>query len=230
MIDRIHIIHVPGVNAQRDEIVARMREEADACVHEDPDRNGCMWNWLNAAECAAKDTGPWSVILSDDAMPAHPDWKRHLTEAVMYSPSPILGLTYFGSFTESAVKKGVPYIEGPHTIWGGGVAYQRRVLKPLAEWARIIYTLTGYQHDDRLVSAFALKSGYNTAVVTRAIFDQPVEESLLGHAGGSRQAQGHNGYAGRSCAHQLGPQPSVRGEAQRVRSRPARVAGDVRHS
>ncbi len=188
MIKRLHVIHVPGISEQRDKIVASLSEQIETCVHNDLDRNGCMWNWLTAITCAAtKDVDQhWSVVLSDDALPL-PDWQTAIDEALMYSPEPFLGLTYFGGFTQTAINKGVPYIIGPHTLWGGGIAYRRSVVEGLAQWARYIYDETGYQHDDRLVSAYAQKIGRYTALVTRAIFDQPVQESLLGHGGRDRR-------------------------------------------
>ncbi len=81
VIKRLHVIHVPGADLERDKIVAGLCEQIETCVHLDPDRNGCMWNWLTAISCAAdkdKDQS-WSVVLSDDALPVT-GWRTALPE------------------------------------------------------------------------------------------------------------------------------------------------------
>lgn len=177
---KVHVIHVPGIDPQRDAIVEKLGRQSDLCVHADPDRNGCMWNWLTAVDCARKDDQPWSIILSDDADPV-PGWSIAFDLVQIYAPEPIVGLTYFKDFTAGAVRKGVPFIVGPHLTWGGAVSYRHDVLDGLAEFAHQVYDETGYQHDDRLISAYSNRIGHRSCVVTRALFTQPVEESLIGH-------------------------------------------------
>ena len=181
---RIHILHVPGAHPERDDIVRRVKEQTETCLHLDPEKRGIMVNWLSTVECAVETDVDqrWSVITQDDALPL-PGWQEHLEQATWYSPAPVLGLSYFGSITESAARRGFPYLVGPHLIWGAAVAYERSFLVGLLEWAKWVYGETKYTHDDRLISAYAQKIGKQTALVTRAIFDQPVQESLVGHGG-----------------------------------------------
>ena len=186
---KLHILHVPGADEHRDDIVATYVDdpELDVCVHEDEERRGIMWNWLQAARCALTPPVPkWSLIIQDDAV-GMPGWKRAVEEATWYSPAPVLGMSYFGQLTDSAFKRGVPYIVGPHLIWGAAVAYRKDFLEGLVPWAQWVYDKTGYPHDDRLISAYANKVGVDTALTVRAIFDQPVEKSTVGHGGGNRR-------------------------------------------
>lgn len=179
---RVHILHVPGADPLRDAIVGKLVEQADACVHLDPERAGCMANWLRALACAhATDQDlPWSVILSDDADPLR-GWQQHLERACNYSPEPVLGLTHFGGYGQAALDKGAPYGVAACSVWGGAIAYHRQFLNGLARWAPRVVAETGYPHDDRLVASYALKTGAKCALAARAIFGQPVKKSLLGH-------------------------------------------------
>lgn len=178
---RVHILHVPGVDPDRDAIVAKLRDQADACVHEDPDRIGCAPNWLRAMQCAVKtDISTWSIVLSDDADPL-PGWQQHLERACKHSPAPVLGLTHFGGYGEKPIAAGAPYGVGPYLLWGGAIAYHVNILRPLTVWAARIIREHNYPHDDCLVAAFMLKSRHQTAMCARAIFGQPVKASLLNH-------------------------------------------------
>lgn len=181
---RVHVMHVPGADPQRDEIVARLVEQGDACLHLDPDRQGLMVNWLDTLDCAAHRDGDdghsWSVVLSDDAEPL-PGWQQHLERACLNSPSPILGLTHFGSYGAEALRRGLPYAVGSYLIWGGAIAYRTSIVRDLRRWASRLYAEIGYPHDDVLSCAFAMRMGWDVAMVTRAIFGQPVKKSLLGH-------------------------------------------------
>ena len=176
----VHVMHVPGADPRRDEIVEQLAATATVCVHADPERKGCMSTWLSAVDCATRDETRWSVIVQDDAVPL-PGWRDHLEEACFYSPSPVLGLTYFGSYGERPLAKSVPYATGQALLWGGGIAYRRDFLGGLAHWAPRIVEATGYVHDDRLACAYAARIGVKTALVARAILDQPKLDSLLGH-------------------------------------------------
>jgi hypothetical protein len=175
-------MHVPGADPARDAIVAKLREQADACVHEDPERRGVMATWTSALECARDtDTGGWSVIVQDDADPLR-GWQQHLERACLNSPQPVLGLTHFGAYGRQALAKGAPYGEGLALIWGGAVAYRASLLPGLCAFARGLYE-SGEErrNDDRVAAAYALKTGHQTAMVARAIFGQPVQKSLIGH-------------------------------------------------
>lgn len=175
----IHVMHVPGADPARDAIVARLVDEAGACVHEDPERRDTMWTWVQAANCAADDTAEWSIIVQDDAEPL-PGWESHLRQALKYSPSPFLALTHAGRYGKDLYDKGHPYGVGHCTMWGTAIAYHRSVMGPLAEWATRLYQATGYRHDDTAVCGFARKHRFETAAVSRAIFWTNMP-SLLGH-------------------------------------------------
>src|SRR5699024_9400245 len=77
--------------------------------------------------------------------------------------------------------KGAAYGIGPNLVWGGAIAYRRDVLPEFTRWASAVAQRTGYPHDDTLVVAYALKMNMPTAMTARAIFDQPITRSLLGH-------------------------------------------------
>lgn len=187
---RLHVYTVPGADPERDKIVAHLVETADACVHEDPDRNGCIWNWLNALECASHDTTEWSITVEDDAWPLD-GWQEHLALALENAPEPFLGLTHFGQYGQNLADKGYAYGVGSwRCIWGGAVAYRRDQVKPLLEWARKVYDKTGYPNHDIVIPAFALRSGFSCALLSRAIFDQPIRASLMNHnSPGSRRPE-----------------------------------------
>lgn len=180
---KVHVIHVRGVDPDRDAIVDKLDAEADLCVHLDNQRlYGCAGNWLRALTCAAGNDAelPWSIIVSDDAMPLR-GWQQHLERACRYSPEPFLGLTHFGGYGEKAIDRRVPYGVGKYLLWGGAIGYHSSQVRGLAEWATRVYSDTGYPHDDCLVAGYAMKVGVRTALAARAIFGQPIKASLLGH-------------------------------------------------
>jgi hypothetical protein len=181
---RLHVLHVPGADMERDAIVYRLETESDACLHLDPDRAGVMPTWLAALSCAVERDGAddydWSLIVQDDAYPLR-GWQQHVERACTSSPEPVLGLTHFGAYGARPLADGCAYGVGPYLIWGGAVAYHRSFVTRLWAWADRVYSETGYPHDDVLACAFAMKIGRRTAMAARAIFDQPVQRSLLGH-------------------------------------------------
>lgn len=182
---QLHILHVPGADDERDALVQGYRDTShwDVCVHEDPLRRGVMPNWLDAAQCALEnDEQKWSLIIQDDADGCS-GWEDQFEQATWFSPAPVLGLSYFGSVTASAHRQGRPYLVGPHLIWGAAVAYSRDFLVGLVPWAEKVFDATQYPHDDRLISAYAQRIGARTALATRALFDQPVVASTIGHTG-----------------------------------------------
>lgn len=177
-----HTIWVPGADEDRDEIVLQQKAAFDTCVHADPDKNGCMWNWLRAIRCAAlHDTDKdWVVILSDDAQPLS-GWKDHLDPALANSPEDVLGLTHFGGYGTGALRKGAAYGVGRYLVWGGAIAYRQSIVRDLAQFGHQVHAATGYPHDDGLVAIFQNRRGAQTAMTARAIFGQPVKQSLIGH-------------------------------------------------
>lgn len=184
---KYHILHVPFADPERDAIVrGYLGSGVDVCVHEDRYRRGIMPNFLTALEHIVEDDEQWGVILQDDNVGLG-DWDAHVRAATFHSPAGVLCMTHFGMITATALARGIPYLLGPHLVWGGAVAFRRDFAGELLPWAQKIYAETGYPHDDRLVSAFANKLGIGTALTSRAIFDQPVEKSLVGHGGGNRR-------------------------------------------
>lgn len=189
----IHILHVPGVDPDRDRIVRRIETApgVQACVHPDPRRRGVMWNWTRALVCALNtdpSEQPWAYVVSDDAEPAtpadhSPSWVEELREASAHAPdtAPFLGLTHFGGFGRRALDAGAAYGVGDNLVWGGGIAYRREELAEFLRWATAVAQRLNYPHDDTLVTAYAMRTGQTTALAARAIFDQPVTTSLLGH-------------------------------------------------
>lgn len=176
-----HVMHVPGADPDRDAIAERLRSEG-ACIHPDPKMTGLMINWLSALKCALNDETPWTIVTSDDVEPLGNDYVKHIELACRYSPSPFLSLTHLGSYGEKALQKNSPYGVGKYLTWGAVIAFKRNAVKPLYDWAKEVYELTGYKHDDVLVSAFALRFGIPTAMTARAIFGLPVKKSLIGHS------------------------------------------------
>jgi len=178
----LHTLHVPGADPERDEIVATQQAQSGTrvCLHLDPSRRGVVPTWLEALDCAAAIDEEWSVVIQDDALPLT-GWQRELPAAAHHSPAPALGLTHFGSYGAKALAKNRPYAVGPNLIWGGAVAYHRSLLPALASWSRRQWDTTGFEHDDVLVPAYLMQLGLTTALAARALFDQPVQQSLLGH-------------------------------------------------
>lgn len=141
-----------------------------------------MVTWLEAMQCAvdSDDGYTWSFVMQDDALPLR-GWQQHLERACTYSPTPIIGLSHFGGYGSQALSKGVPYGVGNNLAWGAAIGYHYSILEDLTQWSRGIYEATGYPNDDRLVGSYAMMKGFGISLAARAIFDQPVEASLLGH-------------------------------------------------
>jgi len=177
---RLHVITVPGANPERDSVV-KTYTAAGACVHEDPERKGIVWNWRRAVECGAEDGTDWTVILSDDAEPL-PGWDRHLPRALGFSPRPLLGVIHFGGYGRRAAEDGFAYAVGPGLLWGGAIAYRTAVLPDLAEYTRRFLEVDPeYPHDDEIGSLFAARYHGMPAMTSRALFDHLEVPSLAGH-------------------------------------------------
>ena len=185
---RIHVLWVPGYLPERDVIVQSLQDQHPdgVCTHEDPNREGLLLNYASALKCALNDTHEWSVIVSDDAIPL-PLWTKHLEAALTYAPEDIVGLTHFGGYGLAMAAKGVPYGVSANALWGGAGAYRHNVLQPLLNLVQFGLNI-GWNHkgDDGAVIAFNLLRDGKTAMCTRAIFDQPILKSTLGHGGNKR--------------------------------------------
>jgi hypothetical protein len=179
---RAHTLHVPGADAERDAIVAKQMADPDLDVvlHADPQRKGVMQNWLGALKAALDDDQEWALILQDDADPL-PGWAEHFALATANSPSPLLGLTHFGGYGSEVIRKGGAYGIGRVLIWGGASCIHRDHLLPLLRAALQFHQKTGYAHDDGAMALYGQWIGTGTAMTARALFDQPVQASLLGH-------------------------------------------------
>jgi hypothetical protein len=220
---RLHVLHVPQADPERDAIVALLDSQTDVCVHADPNRAGVVPNWLGALACAAAEDKDWALIVQDDAFPLR-GWQQHLERACTNSPEPVLGLTHFGAYGAAPLAQGRPYAVGPYLIWGGAVAYHRAIVGPMLGWASRVYAETGYRHDDVLACAFAMKQGRQTAMAARAIFDQPVQRSLLGHNTPIRRPSttieteefAHIPYSRRENTTRVSRSISPRGELERL--------------
>ena len=179
---RVHVMTVPGADPERDRMVKTFVGSAGgACVHEDPDRNGIMWNWRRALACAAEDGTDWSVISSDDAEPL-PGWERHLPRALGFSPRPLLGPLHFGYLGRRVAEEGYAYSVGTGFLWGGIIAYRTAVLPDLIEYTRRFLEIDPeYPHDDVIAGCFADRFHGKPAMTARAIFDHIPVKSLVGH-------------------------------------------------
>lgn len=192
---RLHQMWVPGADEQRDHLVAQLAATPDVevCHHIDSARRGIAWNYMTAVACILRETAeqrdrgeavqPWHFIVQDDAEPSvpAPEWVDHLRSACDNAPTRVLGLTYFGQYGVRSVEKGAAYVVGKSLIWGCAVAYRDDFMQEFGPWAIPVMQRTGYPHDDRMVGAFALRNGEDTGLTARAIFDQPVKRSLVGH-------------------------------------------------
>lgn len=214
----LHVLTVPGADLTRDRLVAEMQADTSVCLHPDPLRLGVLQNFAGALECADGLAQTWSLIVQDDAILIG-GWKTELSAALHYSPSPILGLTYFGSYGLQLAARGVPYGLAKNAVWGGAAAYHRAVLPGLLAVARFALEIGWNRNsDDGAVCAFNHIRGGDSALAARAVFGQSPVRSLLGH---SNRA---------SCFPHLtianyGPKWSTRPASARLgtRSRPADV-------
>ena len=187
---RIHVLWVPGFLTDRDLIVEQIQlqhpDPDGVCTHEDPERKGLLRNYASALRCAMQDDNEWHLIVSDDAIPL-PGWQTHLQEALDNAPTDIVGLTHFGSYGTKLAEKGVPFGVSENAIWGGAAAYRRNVLAPLLELVEFGLSI-GWNHkgDDGCVIVYNRLNSSKSAMCSRAIFDQPILKSTLGHGGKKR--------------------------------------------
>lgn len=181
---KLHVVWVPGADPIRDGIVADLAAATDVCLHEDPNRNGVMWNWASAVNCAAQDRAgsDWHFIVQDDQVP-YRGWMQHLERACRNSPRPLLGLCWIGKSWDRGVRTGRPYMVGPNVLRGGSIAYHSSVLADDLPRFASEAAETTYKHDDMALCSWAQEwKGWNPALVSRTIFDSVKVKSLLGHS------------------------------------------------
>lgn len=182
---KAHVMHVPG---ERDQFVEQLRETEgiEVCLHEDPRRNGPMWNWIQVLKCmrnSVPDT-EWHLQLNDDVYPAGDDFVEHFAEATANSPRGILGLIYVGGKTAPCAKareRGLDYLVAPYHLTGGAIAYHTHVLEGLLEFAAHCYAVS-YPHDDLAAAYYAdAFMGEDPAMATSALFRFHQTKSFLRH-------------------------------------------------
>jgi hypothetical protein len=182
---RVHVLHVPGTYPGievRQANLQAFNQQADLCVHEDPLKQGIMWNFTRMISCMAAENHlwTWQLGLSDDAVPIR-GWQQHIERACTNSPRPLLGLTYTGKYPGlRAYERGYPYAVGRNVLKGTGIAYHHSILIELADFVARA-SQTSYLHDDQVVNTFAHHRNQEPAVCTRAIFDVADVKSLVGH-------------------------------------------------
>jgi hypothetical protein len=178
---RLHVLHVPGADPQRDLAVRRLAGEAELCVHPDPERHGVVWNWATALTCAATDRGAWSYVVQDDVVPLR-NWEYHAAMATRWSPSPMLALAWIGKRFDIGVQRRVAYVKGPYVLCGPAVAYHHSILEELAVYADAV-ARTDYPHDDMAACFWANQvGGFFPAVTSRTLFATLPVRSLVGHS------------------------------------------------
>jgi hypothetical protein len=178
---RMHVMHVPGVDPARDATVQMLKTLSDVCIHEDPDRNGAMWNWAQVTECMSNSPELWQIQLNDDVVLLS-GWEGSLKAALRFSPRMVLGLAWVGTTRGAkAVENQKAYAIGHYLPAGLAIAYHRNVTARLANFA-LHAAATDYPHDDVAASLFAKVSGYEPALTGRSIFGTLKTKSLMGHS------------------------------------------------
>lgn len=183
-----HVMHVPGADPVRDENVAMQRETFEGLrVHEDPDRNGILWNWLNALTEAEEQGQAWTVIMQDDAVPVR-GHETHLVEVLRFTPTPIVSLSHFADWGERLIKKNVPFGVAEHALWGQAVAYHSSVIPGLVQVARRVQKIAEKERvyrnwDDRIPGIYNRLTGKRSAYTARALFTHAPIKSIVGNAG-----------------------------------------------
>lgn len=185
-----HVMHVPGADPVRDELVAQMKTDhpGDVIVHEDPDRNGVLPTWIAALK-AARDSGDdWNLVVQDDAVPMN-GWSLHLPQVLKHAPAPIISLSHFSDRGMRLVRQGVPFALSRHGLWGQAVAYHRSVLPNLVKVAEAVQE---YAHeegkplflkwDDRIPAIHNMLTNGYSCFTARALFSHLHTDSLIGHA------------------------------------------------
>lgn len=181
----LHVMHVPGVHPFRDRLVERLREQANVCVHEDPNMRGVCYNHARALACMARnDTTNWSVLVQDDIVLLD-GWEQELGLAAKYSPSKILGLAVHAQEGFSAYRRRVPYITGAFLLRANAIAYHQSVIRPLARFMALAAQM-GYEYDDHAATTWGMLNDEPPARVTRSLVSHQDVKSLLGHSGGNK--------------------------------------------
>lgn len=189
---KIHVMTIPGWSDERDGVVDFYRTNYDACVHEDPERKGVLWNHANIVKCMLDDeyTGrsSWSLVVQDDVLPLE-GWEDHYSQVKMYVPreAAFVSLSHFAGYGKKLVDRGIPFGLGMNNIWGQAVMYRQVHLPDYLNFVLDVMSMDydRYQKwDDGLMSVFNMIYGTKSAYTARALFEHQDWTSTMGHVPG----------------------------------------------
>lgn len=203
MISSFHIMHVPGHDPARDENVTRLQDSlgrlAPVSVHEDPQMQGILFNYRQAMRAAAQSLEEtdeeWVIILQDDAVPVVSSvgtatWKRHLPHVLRSAPWPIVSLCHFSNHGLRIAKRGFPFGEHVHALWGQAVAYQRDVVPTLLQVVEDVAEMDYEKYrkwDDGLAAVHNVIHGGKSCMTSRALFSHLPVKSTVGNVPGKHR-------------------------------------------
>lgn len=172
----IRVLHVPGFDPYRDDLVTQYVNEWGAEVHEDTERIGCLPNLLRCLEAAQDDDSEWTIKLDDDAFP-HPGARECLPKLLSLSPTPLLGL-WRTVYDKELLAASASYVVGLKRVGGVAYAIHRSIRQPLYEWVARAHE--AFPHLKRNAEVFpslwTLAQGYSVASVTRCPFGHDTGE------------------------------------------------------
>lgn len=188
---RVHITHVPGVQPERDDLIARAESlwGMPVCVHTDPERRGILWNHLTVLACMHKDfiadsSLRWALCAQNDVIP-FPGFHTHIELALYFSPAPFLSLNHFSTYGLKLAERGIPYGVSVNAVWGQAVAYRRdHFLSYVQMVKRVAAGNYGWRGDDGLPGVYNLLYGTRSAFTSRALVEHQDWDSLVGHVPG----------------------------------------------
>lgn len=182
----VHVMSVPDRRASVEEF--RAQWAGDLVIHEDPDRNGILWNHERVIR-AMREGEPtyrgWHVVVQDDVEPVR-DAEHEMRGALMFCPpeASFLSMSHFGNRTAGLVKRGIPYGVGIRTMWGQAMAFHESILPT---YHRLVQDVIRWgppkaqQWDDGMVKVHHILHGTLSAVTARAIVVHRHMPSTVGH-------------------------------------------------
>lgn len=178
---RIHVMHVPGVNRDRDQAVRVLQSQVDVCLHEDAHLRGVVPNHADAVRCAnrEKTDDEWYFFGQDDLMLIE-GWKNEIDGALRNSPSKALALVNAGAEGRDAGKNGSAYEVGPYVLRGAWLAYHRTIVEPLGRFLTFA-GYAGFDGDDTAANIWCWLNGITPARVVRSLGVHLGAKSTIGH-------------------------------------------------